>query len=266
MSDTLAAIIEYKRGIITERKRHITFGELDEAARAASPTRGFEAALRTKINNGTPALIAELKKASPSKGLIREDFEPKALAHAYQAGGAACLSVLTDEWYFKGSDAYLQEAHTHCPLPILRKDFMIDTYQITESAALGADCILLIMAALSDAQAKELENAAMHYGMDVLIESHDETELERALTHLQSPLIGINNRNLKTLEVSLKNGIELAKHIPSEKLAICESGISTHADIQTMRQHDMHCFLVGESLMRQHDVETATRTLLGNAA
>lgn len=263
MSDTLAEICDYKRGFVAERKQRISQATLERQIQDAPAPRGFAASLRAKITSGTPALIAELKKASPSKGLIRKDFDPITLAAAYQQGGAACLSVLTDERYFQGHDAYLQAVIADCSLPVLRKDFMVDPYQITESRALGADCILLIMAALSDAQAKELEAAAHGYGMDVLIESHDQAELERALTHLKSPLIGINNRNLKTLEVTLDTSKNLSALISDDKLAICESGIATHADIATMQAHDMHCFLVGESLMRQNDVVAATRVLLG---
>jgi indole-3-glycerol phosphate synthase len=261
--NTLAEIIAYKREVVHERKAHTPWATLETLASEARPTVGFAKALQSTVAEGGIGLIAEIKKASPSKGVIRPDFNPILLADAYAHGGATCLSVLTDERYFHGSDAFLQQVVANCHLPVLRKDFIIEPYQIMESRAIGTDCILLIMAALEDNQAQELEQAAFALGMDVLVEVHDKEEMERALKHLASPLLGINNRNLKTLEVSLETSVQLMQHMPSEKLPICESGIVTYADIMAMRRHGMHCFLVGESLMRQMDVEQATKALLG---
>lgn len=263
MTNTLAHICARKREHISERQKSVSQNELLSACKSAPRTRGFIEHLRFRAEKQKPTLIAEIKKASPSKGVIREDFDAAGLATAYAFGGASCLSVLTDEPYFQGADEYLQEAEAAVLLPILRKDFMLEPYQIFESRALGADCILLIMAALENAQAKELEKAAHELGMDVLVEVHDAHEMERALTHLTSPLIGINNRNLKTLEVDLATAEKLAPMIPADKLGVCESGISTHADILRMQKHNLHVFLVGESLMRQADVSRATRILLG---
>ena len=235
--------------------------ELKEQAKTASAPRGFAYALETKVESGEYGLIAEIKKASPSKGLIRKKFHSKTLARAYQAGGAACLSVLTDEPYFQGADRYLLEARGAIDLPVLRKDFILDPYQVVESRALGADCILLIMAALEDAQAQELEAQAMEMGMDVLIEVHSAQELERALA-LKSLLLGINNRNLKTLLVDINTTEILAALVPESRQLIAESGLSSPEDLARMANAGAKRFLIGETLMRQDDVETATRDLL----
>jgi indole-3-glycerol phosphate synthase len=263
MNHILAQIIDTKRTHITAQKAKISMAALHQQAAAQPAPKGFIAAIRTTIAQARPALIAELKKASPSKGLIRKDFNPVLLAERYREGGATCLSVLTDIPYFQGEDAFLQQVVAASPLPALRKDFMIEPYQIMESRALGADAILLIMAALSDAQAMELEATAHELGLDVLVEVHDTEELERALDILKTPLIGINNRNLKTLEVDIATSLHLAPLIPADKIIVCESGIKTHADIQTMQQAGMHTFLVGESLMLHADVTQATKALLG---
>ncbi len=258
--DKLAEICAVKREQVAAEKAKTSFVEMDAFAREAcanNPPRGFAAALRGKET----ALICEIKKASPSAGLIRPDFDPATLARAYAQGGAACLSVLTDTPYFQGQNDYLQEARAACALPVLRKDFMIDVWQIAQSRALGADGVLLIMAALSDAQAQELHAAALSYGLDVLIETHDAEEMRRALL-LPSGLIGINNRNLKTLKIDLATTESLAPLVPQGREIVGESGIASRADIQRLRACGVSRFLIGESLMRQQDVAAATRRLL----
>ena len=262
MSDVLAKICDDKRHHIAARKRAVSQAALAERTQAVEEPRGFARALAAVAERGRPALIAELKKASPSKGLIRADFNPPALAAAYAAGGAACLSVLTDKDYFQGEDRFLTEVHAAVSLPLLRKDFMLDPYQVVEARALGADCILLIMAALGDDQATELAAAAAELGMDTLVEVHDEHELWRAL-RLEASLLGINNRNLKTLEVDLATTERLAPLAAGGgPPVVCESGLHGPYDISRMTALGVRRFLVGESLMRQTDVAAATAALL----
>lgn len=262
MANALDRICEQKRDHIAERKSHQPISQLVAAADKASPPRGFAQALEEASATGY-GLIAEIKRASPSKGLIRSDFDPAVLARAYQAGGATCLSVLTDVPYFQGADEHLLAAHAAVDLPILRKDFMLDPYQIVEARALGADCILLIMAALDDGMAHELEGIARSYGMDVLVEVHDEAELDRALG-LQSRLIGVNNRNLKTLKTDTATTWRLAGRVPDDRLLVCESGLNSRADLAEMAAAGARCFLIGEALMRQPDVERAVADMLAD--
>lgn len=262
MQDVLAKIIEGKRDEVAALKASSSRADLEAAAVAASPVRGFVESLRAASITGY-GLIAELKKASPSKGLIRSDFDPEGLARAYEDGGATCLSVLTDAPWFRGAPEYLVAARDVVDLPVLRKDFMIDPLQIIESRALGADCILLIMAALEDGLASELEACALELGMDVLIEVHDAAELERAC-RLKSPLMGINNRNLKTMEISLDVGAAMLPELPDDRIAVAESGLFVPADLARMASAGARCFLIGESLMRADDVAAATRAILTN--
>ena len=263
MPNTLAKICADKREHVARCRIKTTEQELRQKLHNLPKPRGFQRALESRVQKDEFGLIAEIKKASPSKGVIRENFDPVAIAKAYVEGGAACISVLTDIPYFQGSDDYLKQVRSTVELPLLRKDFMIDSYQIVESRVLGADCILLIMAALDNAQARDLEAAAMQLGMDVLVEVHDEKELERALRTLKSTLIGINNRNLKTLEVDISTTKRLAKLLPKGVLGVCESGISGHETMKEIEKSKISCFLVGESLMREADVAAATKSLLG---
>ena len=260
MSDTLAEIVAHKRALVAAARAARSLSDLEAAAAAADPVRGFIAAIHAAHARGDLALIAEIKKASPSKGLIRADFDPPVLARAYAAGGATCLSVLTEDRWFLGSDAYLMAARAACALPVIRKDFIVDPWQVIEARAINADAVLLIMAALSDAQAAELEAVATAHGLDVLVEVHNAEERDRALL-LKTPLLGINNRNLKTLDVDLQTSFDLAD-TPGRTL-VAESGLSGPDDLARLAEVGITTFLVGESLMRQADVTRATRDLLG---
>ncbi|RMB08799.1 indole-3-glycerol phosphate synthase TrpC [Eilatimonas milleporae] len=260
MTNILDEICARKRDHIADRKAILPLAEVRARAADASPPRGFLTALSRRRQDGAYGFICEIKKASPSKGLIRADFDPPALAAAYEAGGAACLSVLTDEPYFQGRDAYLTAARAATSLPCLRKDFMLDAYQIHEARMLGADCILLILSALDDGPARNLEALALSLGMDVLIEVHDKAEMERALT-MESPLVGINNRNLKTMSVSLDTTLSLAAMAAGDTVLVAESGLASTDDLARCASAGAGCFLIGETFMRQPDVAAAVRAL-----
>lgn len=266
MRDILAEICDVKRDHVAKVKAAVSLSEQEARAKAADKPRSFVRSLEDKRANGEYGFICEIKKASPSKGLIRpDDFVPAELAGAYERGGAACLSVLTDEPYFQGADEYLIEARAAVDIPVLRKDFMIDPYQVVEARGLGADCILIIMAALSDSEAREIEASALEYGMDCLLEVHNTEELERALK-LKSRLVGVNNRNLKTMEVSLENTLSLVPAFPKDRIAVAESGLSTAEDLSACEAVGVSSFLIGETFMRQGDVELAVKKLQKSAA
>jgi indole-3-glycerol phosphate synthase len=260
MSDILNKINAVKREEVAAAKARRSLASLREEAEARRDTRGFEAALRAKIAAGQSAVIAEIKKASPSKGVLREDFRPAEIAQSYERHGAACLSVLTDERFFQGSVAYLQQARAACALPVLRKDFLVDEYQVCEARAMGADAVLLIAASLDDGLMADLEACALSLGLDVLVEVHDGAELDRAL-RLKTPLLGINNRNLRTFEVTLQTTLGLLDRVPAGKLLVTESGILGRADVQTMRAAQVNAFLVGEAFMRAPDSGAALAEL-----
>ena len=260
VADILARILATKADEVAAAKRTRLQAELAAAARAQSPPRDFEGALRAKIAAGRPAIIAEIKKASPSRGVLRTDFDPPAIAASYERGGAACLSVLTDRTYFQGDPAYLTAARAACALPVLRKDFIVDEYQVVEARSIGADAVLLIVAALPDARLVALENCARELGMAVLAEVHDGAELDRAL-QLTTPLIGVNNRDLRTFDVSLATTLDLMPHIPSGRLVVTESGILAPSDVAAMRTRGVEAFLVGEAFMRAEDPGAALAAL-----
>ncbi|TBU88638.1 indole-3-glycerol phosphate synthase TrpC [Phytopseudomonas dryadis] len=246
----LEKILARKAEEVAARRAVVSLAEVEREARAADAPRGFAAALIEQARSKEPAVIAEIKKASPSKGVLRENFVPAEIARSYQEGGATCLSILTDIDFFQGADRYLQEARSACSLPVIRKDFMIDPYQIVESRALGADCVLLIVSALSDAQMAELAATARAFELDVLVEVHDGDELERALNVLDTPLVGVNNRNLHTFEVNLETTLDLLPRIPRDRLVVTESGILNRADVELMEISEVYAFLVGEAFMR----------------
>jgi indole-3-glycerol phosphate synthase len=260
--DILARIIADKSEEVIAAQLARPFAEVDRAARDAPPPRGFEQALRARIAAGKPAVIAEIKKASPSRGVIRASFDPPAIAQAYERAGAACLSVLTDAKYFQGSDDYLVGARAACSLPVLRKEFIVDEYQVAQTRALGADAVLLIVSALDDARLADLNACARDYGLDVLVEVHDARELDRALA-LPGALLGINNRNLRTFNVSLHTTLELLPRVPGDRLVVTESGILAQRDVAQMRRHGVHAFLVGEAFMRAPDPGAALTALFG---
>ncbi|MEE9103580.1 indole-3-glycerol phosphate synthase TrpC [Pseudomonas nitroreducens] len=257
----LQKILARKAEEVAERRTRVSIAELEQLARAAEAPRGFANALLERAKHREPAVIAEVKKASPSKGIIRENFDPADIARSYEEGGATCLSVLTDIDFFLGSDAYLKEARAACKLPVIRKDFMIDPYQVVEARAIGADCILLIVSALDDVRMAELASVAKDVGLDVLVEVHDALELERALKTLDTPLVGINNRNLHTFEVSLETTLDLLPEIPRERMVITESGILNRADVELMEVSDVFGFLVGEAFMRAEEPGTELKRL-----
>ena len=257
----LEKIVARKVEEVAAARAQVSLAEQEARARAADAPRGFARALQQRAARREAAVIAEVKKASPSKGVIRESFDPAQIAASYQAGGATCLSVLTDVDFFQGANAYLQQARAACSLPVIRKDFLIDPYQVIEARAIGADCVLLIAACLDDVQLVELAQVAGEQGLDVLVEVHDGEELERALKHLDTPLLGINNRNLHTFEVSLQTTLDLLPRIPQDRLVITESGILSRADVELMERHDVWSFLVGEAFMRAEEPGEELRRL-----
>jgi indole-3-glycerol phosphate synthase len=262
MSDILERILAVKRAEVAAAMKNRSLVDMRAAAESVPPPRDFENAIRDKVEKASAAVIAEIKKASPSKGVLREDFDPAAIARSYAEHGAACLSVLTDEQFFQGRGDYLGQARDASGLPVLRKDFMIDAYQVYEARAMGADCILLIVAALDDACLAELEALALSLNMAVLVEAHDGAELDRALK-MKSPLLGINNRNLRTFETRLETTLELLARVPGDKQVVTESGIRVRADVERMRAANVHCFLVGEAFMRADEPGAALAALFG---
>jgi indole-3-glycerol phosphate synthase len=262
MADILQRIVAVKREEIAAARSRRSLADLQALAAGQSAPRGFAAAMHAKVARGDAAVIAEIKKASPSKGVLREQFDPASIAASYAAHGAACLSVLTDVQFFQGHEDYLRAARAACPLPVIRKDFLVDPYQVVEARAMGADCVLLIAACLGDGQMVELESAAFELGMDLLVEVHDDAELERAL-RLKTPLLGINNRNLRSFEVTLDTTLGMLARVPSDRLLVTESGILARADVARMRAAGVHAFLVGEAFMRAADPGVALESLFG---